>query len=141
MKETNLEHYKEQLKEILKFNFDNPRAIVKKIKEILGYQINVESGKFYTTDAILEWMAQPYKEKILNEDERRFVGEAIKPFRSKVSSIRKELYDDVENYGYFLWLDIINEKYDAYHAIVLPAEIMCKGMQLGKDYTLEELGL
>ena len=85
-------------------------------------------------------MAQPYEEKILNEEERRFVGEAIKPFREIVGSIRKELIDD-EGDGYFLWLDIINEKFDVYHAIVLPTEIMCKGMQLGKDYTLKELGL
>lgn len=64
MKETNLEHYKEDLKEIVKINFDNPRGVIKKIREIFGCQIKVERGE-YATDAILEWMAQPYKRTYL----------------------------------------------------------------------------
>ena len=138
MEETNLEHYKEQLKTIFNKHYEEPKEIIKGIKDYIGETITYDFQS--CTDAILNWMAQPYEEKILNEEERRFVGEAIKPFREIVGSIRKELIDD-EGDGYFLWLDIINEKFDVYHAIVLPTEIMCKGMQLGKDYTLKELGL
>lgn len=139
MEETNLEHYKEQLKTIFNKHYEEPKTIIKEFKAHTGVKIPCY-GFGSCTDAILNWMAQPYEEKILNEEERRFVGEAIKPFREIVGSIRKELIDD-EGDGYFLWLDIINEKFDVYHAIVLPTEIMCKGMQLGKDYTLKELGL
>lgn len=53
MSETNLEHYKEQLKEILLVRFDNPRGVIKKIGEIFGCQIKVERGE-YATDALLE---------------------------------------------------------------------------------------
>lgn len=137
MKETNLEHYKEQLKGIFGNYYKDPSKIVNEIADNIDCKVRVP-GFWRCTDEILEWMAQPYEEKILNEKERRFVGEAIKPFRERVGSIRKELFDD-EDDGYFLWLDIINEKFDIYHAIVLPTEIMCKGMELGKDYTLEEL--
>nr|DAH27181.1 MAG TPA: hypothetical protein [Caudoviricetes sp.] len=138
MKETNLQHYKEQLKGIFNKHYTEPKEMIKAIKACIGETITYDFQS--CTDAILNWMAQPYEEKILNEEERRFVGEAIKPFREIVGSIRKELIDD-EGDGYFLWLDIINEKFDVYHAIVLPTEIMCKGMELGKDYTLKELGL
>lgn len=142
MKETNLEHYKKELKKMFNENYKEHGNIIFEIRKKIDESI--KSDRYYSpstyTDDILDWMAQPYEEKILNEEERRFVGEAIKPFREIVGSIRKKLIDD-EGDGYFLWLDIINEKYDVYHAIVLPTEIMCKGMELGKDYTLEELGL
>lgn len=137
MKETNLEHYKEQLKTIFNEHYNHVSAIAEEIRNNIDSGFESDRNKTHTDD-ILEWMAQPYEEKILNEKERRFVCEAIKPFRERVGSIRKELFDDEED-GYFLWLDIINEKFDIYHAIVLPTEIMCKGMELGKDYTLEEL--
>ena len=140
MKETNLQHYKEELKKMFNENYKEPGNIVFKIKKEIDESIETDCYCSSYTNDILDWMAQPYEEKILNEKERRFVGEAIKPFREKISSIRKELFDDEED-RYFLWLDIINEKFDVYHAIVLPTEIMCKGMELGKDYTLEELGL
>ena len=42
MKETNLEHYKEDLKEILKINFDNPRGTIRKIREKFGCQIEAK---------------------------------------------------------------------------------------------------
>lgn len=140
MKETNLQHYKEELKKIYNEDYKYPSIIHDKIRMKIDESVESDNYTKSLTDDILDWMAQPYEEKILNEEERRFVGKAIKPFREIVGSIRKELIDD-EGDGYFLWLDIINEKFDVYHAIVLPTEIMCKGMQLGKDYTLKELGL
>lgn len=135
MKETNLQHYKEDLKEILKFNFDNPRGVIKKIREILGYQINVESGKFYATDAILEWMAQPYEKPILDEAERKYLSAVIKPFREKVIYICKKEICSKE----FI---LIALKADCSTALPsFQAGSMYKGMENYKEYTLKELGL
>lgn len=140
MKETNLEHYKEDLKEILKFNFDNPRGVIKKIREVLDCQINVESGKFYATDAILEWMSQPYKEPILNKVEREYLSAVIKPYKNKVISIMKAK-DGYEIRRFIIIL--INGNYGK-ETINLPwfkGNAMYKGMKDFKEYTLEELGL
>ena len=136
MSKTNLEHYKDQLKEILLFKFDNPRAAIKLIREKYGCQIKVERGE-HATDAILEWMAQPYKEPILDEDERKYLADVIRPFKDRVKYIAKIMsYDEFEQRikivfynGYFTCLPYFK------------ANMMYEGMELDKSYTLEELGL
>lgn len=137
MSETNLEHYKEDLKEIVKINFDNPRGVIKKIREIFGCQIKVESGE-YATDAILEWMAQPYKEPILDDVEKAYLNSVIKPFRKKVNSITKILVCDSKKC--FIRIRVNNTEH-----VNLPnfniASGMYAGMRSFRAYTLEELGL
>ena len=144
MKETNLEHYKEDLKGILKINFDNPRGVIKKIRETLGCQIKVKSGE-YATDAILEWMAQPYKEPILKEPilddvERKYLSEVIKPYKNKVAFIAKS--KDAYEAKYFISI-VVNGNYgrEAIHLPWFKENTMYKGMKIGKRYTLKELGI
>ena len=136
MKETNLQHYKEDLKEIIKLNFDNPRNIVKKIREISGCQIEVKKGG-YATDAILEWMAQPYKEPILDDAERKYLADVIRPFRNKIDTISKfQTWDGSSQYIY------ISMKDNHMGTLpVFPKGTMYKGMENGKHYSLKELGL
>lgn len=62
-RETNLEHYKEGLKEILLYDFDNPRNVVRKISKRFDVQIKIAPTE-HPTDAILNWMVQPYEEPI-----------------------------------------------------------------------------
>ncbi len=135
MKETNLQHYKEDLKEIVKFNFDNPRGIVKKIREMFDCQIKVEIGGV-ATDAILDWMAQPYKEPILDEVEREYLSAVIKPFRHRVERIAK-----CTNGGMYQIVVYFKDK----RLFVLPVfskeASMYKGMETFKSYSLKELGL
>ena len=136
MKETNLQHYKEDLKEILKFNFGNPRGVIKKIREILGYQIKVEIGGC-ATDEILEWMSLPYKEQILDDAEREYLAAVIRPFRKEVDTISKfHSWDDCSQYIYI-------ETKDNHFATLpfFPKDTMYKGMKEGKHYSLKELGL
>lgn len=137
MSETNLEHYKEDLKEIVKINFDNPRGVIKKIREIFGCQIKVERGE-YATDALLEWMAQPFKEPILDDAEKKYLSAVIKPFRNKVEYIAKFKSACSENEQY------IHIVFYEGHYLSFPyfkANSMYKGMKLNKSYTLKELGL
>lgn len=136
MSETNLEHYKEQLKEILLLRFDNPRGVIKKIGEIFGCQIKVEHGE-YATDALLEWMAQPFKEPILDEAERKYLSDVIRPFRKEVATISK--FQNWDNTHQYIYIALKSQHYCTLP--FFPKSTMYKGMENGKHYSLEELGL
>lgn len=139
MKETNLQHYKEDLKEILKINFDNPRGTIRKIREKFGCQIEVKRGE-YATDVLLEWMDQPYKEPILNDKEREYLSAVIKPYKNKVTFIAKS--KDTYEAKYFISI-VVNGNYgrEAIHLPWFKENTMYKNMEIGKHYTLKELGL
>ncbi len=140
MKETNLQHYKEDLKEIVKFNFNNPRGVIKKIREVLDCQINVESGKFYATDAILEWMSQPYKEPILDDKEREYLSAVIKPYKNNVRGITKVKDEYKENMRY-IRIKVMSVGTEYINLPWFEENTMYKGMKDLKEYTLKELGL
>ena len=139
MKETNLQHYKEDLKEILKFNFDNPRGTIRKIREKFGCQIEAKRGE-YATDVLLEWMDQPYKEPILDDVEREYLSAVIKPYKNNVTFIAKS--KDAYEAKYFISI-VVNGNYgrEAIHLPWFKENTMYKGMKIGKRYTLKELGL
>ena len=136
MSETNLEHYKEQLKEILLFHFDSPRYVIKLIREKFGCQIKVER-RGYATNAILDWMAQPYKEPILDEVERKYLSDVIRPFRNKIDTISKfQTRDDSSQY---IYIGMKDRRWS--NLPCFPKGTMYKGMKAGKHYSLKELGL
>ena len=77
---------------------------------------------------------------ILTEKEKDYLSSVIKPFRDKVISIRCNCA--IDNYNCI----VIELKQDGFSKefINLPffkSDTMYKGMQAGKDYTLEELEL
>lgn len=135
MSETNLEHYKEDLKEILKYHFDSPRTVIKLIREKFGYQIIVEK---YSTEAILEWMAQPYREPILDDAEKKYLSEVIKPFLSKIKYIAKFKSACSEDKQY---IHIGFYEGDGLTFPYFKENSMYKGMELNKAYNLKELRL
>lgn len=139
MKETNLEHYKEELKELATFNYDNPAGTIKKIEKRFGFQVKLKRGE-RPTDAILEWMSQPYKEPILDDKEREYLSAVIKPYKNKVTFIAKS--KDAYEAKYFISI-VVNGNYgrEAIHLPWFKENTMYKGMEIGKHYTLEELGL
>lgn len=76
------------------------------------------------------------KEEILDETEKRYLANVIRPFRDKVTRIKKCSRNTTESHIRFLI------KNDA--DIVFPnfeTNTMYQGMETGKKYTLEELGL
>lgn len=78
------------------------------------------------------------KEEILNKTEKRYLSGVIRPFRDNVDYIRKEKWNDEECYIEF------GKKNSIVNAGSLPVfnkDIMYKGMEVDKDYTLEELGI
>lgn len=85
----------------------------------------------------IKWLRQPYgedKKEILNRQERRYLSSVIKPFRNKVKYIKKSL--DVG--GCFISIELDD---DGASLPYFEGDTMYKGMEVEKEYTLEELGL
>lgn len=87
----------------------------------------------------LEWLMEEHKEPILNKAEREYLSAVIKPFRKRMAYISKVAGSDDEEYIHISGTDNI----DAYSVYLpnFPRTTMYKGMELNRNYTLEELGL
>ena len=138
MKETNLQHYKEDFEKILTFNYNNPRGLIKLIREKFGCKIELKSGELPTT-AILEWMLQPYERPILDDVEREYLSVVLRPFRKNIRSVYKSDFHLYNGKKYEYIVVMLNNGswgfpkfYDG---------TMYKGMKTNKEYTLKELGL
>lgn len=84
-----------------------------------------------------EWLHKEHKETILDAKEREYLSAVIKPFRDRVKSISK--HESLEKE----WVTITMEKgrLDDFDLPRFPKGTMYKGMEVDKEYTLEELGL
>lgn len=136
MTKTNLEQYKIALEEIFYEGCNNQAEIFNKIKTNCDSNIRSQHGQTYIDD-ILDWMAQPYRESILDEAERKYLSDVIRPFRNKIDTISKfTTWDGSSQYIYISMKDN--------HIATLPVfpkGTMYKGMEGGKHYSLKKLGL
>lgn len=139
MKETNLQHYKNQLKTIFNEHYKDPKTIIKEFKANTGVKIPCY-GFESCTDAILDWMVQPYEKPILNSVEREYLSAVIKPYKNKVTFIAKA--KDAYEARYFISI-VVKGNYgrEAIHLPWFKENTMYKGMKDFKEYTVEELGL
>ena len=85
----------------------------------------------------LEWLNQEYKEPILDDIEREYLSSVIKPFRKKISCIRKS--KDPRKEKNYIKIEFCDG--DRMFFPNLSNDAMYKGMELDRNYTLEELGL
>ena len=79
------------------------------------------------------------EESILCEEERKYLSGVIRPFRDKIKFIRKNCI-----YGQEYINVVYNSKFKDDTNFCLPlfeTNTMYKGMELNKEYTLEDLGL
>lgn len=72
-------------------------------------------------ERVLEWLLEECKEPVLDDAERKYLSEVIRPFREKIKD--KDGFRDSLNLPDF------------------ENDTMYKGMEINKAYTLEELGL
>lgn len=90
---------------------------------------------------LTEWANSEYKKPILDEVEKEYLKAVIKPFKKHVKTIMKA--KQVATL-YAITIDI-EEKYNYETFLQFPpfekSSGMYKGMELGIEYTLEELGL
>ena len=95
---------------------------------------------FPTVKDFVDFLNLTVEEKILDEDEKRYIKNIVRPFRNKVISIRKS-----QDYDMYEYITIIYQEEDNHtNYIYLPnfkKNTMYKGMSLEKHYTLEDLGI
>ena len=85
----------------------------------------------------LEWINKEYKDPILDDVEREYLSAVIKPFRKKISYIRKSK-DSFKGEKY-IKIEFCDG--DCMFFPNLSNNAMYKRMKLDRNYTLEELGL
>lgn len=132
-KETNLEHYKERLKSILKEHYKDPGMIFYSIQDDIDPEIQRTSDFF--TASILDWMAQEYKPELLDKVEKKYLSEVIRPFRKEVTVIKKLEAPSGKEYILIILKD------DSMSFPCFERDTMYKGLELEKRYTPEDLGL
>lgn len=85
----------------------------------------------------IEWLLEEYKEPVLDDVEREYLSATIKPFRKMIAYIVKaQDFDDGKQ-----CIRIILQNGDGMHFPYLNDDAMYKGMEVNKEYSLEELGL
>lgn len=92
----------------------------------------------------IKWMFSEYKEEILSDDEKDIIKEmldVILKFGCEVNYVRKK-YDDIYGKAYVL-LSYENSltKYSDIMTTPWFKKDKFKGMEIGKEYKLEELGI
>lgn len=99
------------------------------------YRMNSNSNAVLLR-GLVNWLEADFKEPILDKQEKEYLSAVIKPWRDKVISITKRDYDIFE----FIQIEVDGEEY----GVDLPnfeEGTMYKGMELCREYSLEELGI
>ena len=87
--------------------------------------------------AVMKWLLEEYKEPILDDAEKEYLSAVIKPFRKKISCIRKT--KDPRKCENYIKIECCDG--DLMHFPNLSNDAMYKGMKENKKYSLEELDL
>ncbi len=128
----NIEKYRDRLG-----NYDNSLDCdIQKIREKCKEKNNFCGSKTCAEcrKENIEWLLSECQ--ILDDAEKRYLRGVIRPFRNIVVFIQKTF-----NYSGFQWIEIAVK---GNKTIALPGfrnDEMYKGMELDREYTLEELGL
>lgn len=105
--------------------------------------VNGRTSGLFIDDFSEDWWEE-VKEDILDKEEKEYLSAVIKPFRDKVTHIAKT-EDDIE-WSYAIMIRVDSKVVDDdYYEFFLPpfkrTSSMYKRMEVGKEYTLKELGL
>ena len=88
-------------------------------------------------ERFLKWLLEEAKEPVLDDVEKEYLSAVIKPFRKMIAYIVKaQDFDDGKQ-----CIRIILQNGDGMHFPYLDDDAMYKGMEVNKEYSLEELGL
>lgn len=100
----------------------------------------IDCAHTYCTDCgecLFKWLLEEAKEPILDEAEKAYLSAVIKPFRKNVNYISKQ--ENFDSTMEFIHIDLSDG--DVADFPNFKADTMYRGMEVGKDYTLKELGL
>ncbi len=125
----NIEKYKDEIKNYIE-NGDDLQDGLSNIYDDANHHIA-------NCQEVLDWLLEEYKEPILDEEEKKYLSAVIKPFRDRI--------DWIEKVRSINTTECVNITYDdTEYEIPFPQfekGTMYKGMELNREYTLEELGL
>lgn len=104
--------------------------------------VNGRTSGLFIDDFSEDWWEE-YKEDILDKEEKEYLSAVIKPFRDRITYIAKVEEDIHWFYWIMIRVDIgfLNDYYDFCLPPFEETSDMYKKMEVGKEYTLEELGL
>ena len=125
---------KENYKEIKEYGTTRYIELLKGLKD--NWQF-MNQGKIIKIEEPTYKTVYEVKPEILDEAEKKYLSNVIRPFRDRVNNIRK-VKSYTNNKSEYIIISIGNEN------ITLPyfeENAMYKGMRLNKEYTLEELGI
>lgn len=92
-------------------------------------------------ERFIKWLLEEAKEPVLDDVEKEYLSAAIKPFRKIIVNVSKHrLNNDLE----YIAIRVKSLKEDEEENMCFPAfkiGTMYKGMEVNKEYSLEELGL
>ena len=94
----------------------------------------------YLLESYLEWLEAEYKEPILGEKEKEYLSAVIRPWRDKVKNISKKEYPGKYVQYQYIAIRLKTGEED----VCLPnfqQGTMYKGMELVREYSIEDLGL
>lgn len=119
--------------------FDNDNNLIcDKLRDVFFRE--TKENQFKSLGKVVRWLLSEYKKPILDEVERGYLSAVCRPY--KVVTISKRTMFSNENQ----WIEICADDIylNGYVFIHLPyfnANTMYKGMELGKEYTPQELGI
>lgn len=125
---------KENYKEIKEYGTTRYIELLKGLKD--NWQF-MNQGKIIKIEEPEYKTVYECKPEILDNTEKRYLKDVIRPFRDRVNNIRK-VKSYTNNKSEYIIISIGNEN------ITLPyfeENTMYKGMRLNKEYTLKELGI
>lgn len=85
----------------------------------------------------LKWLIAECKEPVLDDKEREYLSYGIRPFREKIECIYKHQMSYRDEY----YIAVRLKDGDSLMYPRFKGNTMYKGMEVEKEYTLEELGL
>lgn len=129
----NIEKYKNEIAECKK-RCELGNLVCKLSEESFCKTFNPECGK--CEELIIKWLFSEYKEPILDDAERKYLADVIRPFRKEVNTISKFNSFDGRQYIYIEMKDRRGSNLPTF-----PKGTMYKGMIEGMHYSLKELGL
>ena len=88
-------------------------------------------------EKFFKWLLEEYEEPILDDAERKYLSDVIRPFRKEVDTISK--FQTWNNTQQYIYIALKSQHYCTLP--FFPKSTMYKGMEGGKHYSLKELGL
>lgn len=146
----NIDKYEKEIKEIIEKK-ETAIAIDKNLNKLKCCSTIACSDCLFNTNGTMKcaynaikWLMKEYKEPILDEVEKKYLEDVIKPFKDRVTEICKWCIDKGSKEE-FIRIEVKDHKSEYYsNTIDLPwfeINTMYKGMKRKKRYTLKELGL